>query len=601
MKDLLRALDRGLWALRSLVDLSGILLITSLFILFGLQFKHPPAWDNMALLVRFRKLADPVLMQIASGLDLKWPSESPSFLPLVLSVAAFFLRSLLVHWINGASAFLRRRIGKPVKARKRTLQPPTVAAAPEAASLPIPPLTPLSIPPPVEAGPPPPPPPAVTSAPPAPPPPPASRPTGPETVAAGPAGSETIAAVPAAAARTAPASAALETAAPLTFSSSQGVASLSDFLHLGNENKGATPTGGRISRPDKHSGTGGTRRGAPPKAGTGEVDPEAPTMDGARAAKGGSSSDTPVFGRYEILDELGRGGMGVVYKARDPKIDRVVAIKSILTTHSDNESAQEYERRFRREVKAVGKLTHPAIVTVFDFIEDHLGRPAMVMEFVEGETLQQYASRSRLPLARSLEIMIESAEALDHAHAQGIIHRDIKPANILIGRDGRAKVSDFGIAKVGGGTNTNTKGSLVGTPAFMSPEQFLGRKVDGRSDIFSLGGILYWLVTGERPFAGDTIANLAYQIVHMNPPSVLKFNPDLPEALDEIIATSMVKDENNRYPSARAFAEDLKALRDGRRLPSLAMTSMSEQNSTGAEDAEVVSYEVLDEPEVKSQ
>jgi len=327
-------------------------------------------------------------------------------------------------------------------------------------------------------------------------------------------------------------------------------------------------------------------------------------MDG-QAAKGGPQSTTPVFGRYEILQELGRGGMGVVYKARDPKIDRVVAIKSILTTHSDDESSEEYERRFRREVKAVGKLTHSAIVTVYDFIEDHLGRPAMVMEFVEGETLQQYVAHGRLPLGRSLEIMISAAEALDHAHAQGIVHRDMKPANILIGRDGRAKVSDFGIAKVGGGTNTNTKGGLVGTPAFMSPEQFLGRKVDGRSDIFSLGGILYWLVTGERPFAGDTIANLAYQIVHLNPGSVLKFNPDLPETLDEIIATSMAKDENNRYPSARDFAEDLKALRDGRPLPSLAMSSPAEATimlgagpGVSGDEPDLMVVEVLDESEI---
>jgi serine/threonine-protein kinase len=322
-------------------------------------------------------------------------------------------------------------------------------------------------------------------------------------------------------------------------------------------------------------------------------------MDGQKTVKGGSASDTPVFGRYEILQELGRGGMGVVYKARDPKIDRVVAIKSILTTHSDDESSEEYERRFRREVKAVGKLTHSAIVTVYDFIEDHLGRPAMVMEFVEGETLQQYFARERPSLPRSLEIMIQAAEALDHAHAQGIVHRDMKPANILIAKDGRAKVSDFGIAKVGGGTNTNTKGGLVGTPAFMSPEQFLGRKVDGRSDIFSLGGILFWLCTGERPFTGDTIANLAYQIVHMNPASVRNFKADLPEALDEIIATSMAKDENNRYRNALAFAEDLKALRDGRPLPSLAMTVVNEPTTMLISEEEVESYEVLDESDLK--
>ncbi len=590
MKDLLRALDRGLWALRSLVDLSGIAVISALFILFGLQFKHPAAWDNMALLMRFRKVADPLLMQIASGLDLRWPSEKPSFLPLVLSVVAFFLRSLLVHWINGASGFLRRRIGKPVKQRKRPLQAPAPAPAPEAAPGPV-------AAPPTPAVPPPAPTPTPADALPTPPPV-SVAPMPPTTPQA--ASQETIMAPATPAAVPAPSMAtSLGTPAPLTITASKGVASLSDFLHLGNDTADAPTMVGRTPRPERAPITGARRRGPAPRVKTGEVDTEAPTMDGQKAGKTGPSSDTPIFGRYEILQELGRGGMGVVYKARDPKIDRVVAIKSILTTHSDEESSEEYERRFRREVKAVGKLTHAAIVTVYDFIEDHLGRPAMVMEFVEGETLQQYVARQRPGLERSLEIMIAAAEALDHAHAQGIVHRDMKPANILIGRDGRAKVSDFGIAKVGGSTNTNTKGGLVGTPAFMSPEQFLGRKIDGRSDIFSLGGILYWLVTGERPFAGDTIANLAYQIVHMVPPSVRKFNPNLPEALDEIVATSMSKDESTRYPSARHFADDLKALSDGRPLPSLAMTSMNEVTSIVAEEAEVVSYEVLDESEIK--
>jgi tRNA A-37 threonylcarbamoyl transferase component Bud32 len=586
MKELLRALDRGLWALRSLIDLGGIVLISSLFILFGLQFKHPAGWDNMAAIMSFRKVADPLLMQIASGIDLKWPAEQPSFLPLVLSVAVFFARSLLVHWINSASAAIRRRIGKPVKTKKRpTLSPPLVPVPVEAAQAPSPAPAPAPVAPSVPAAP--------TEPPPAAPPPvAAAAPPVPTPAPSGPVDSDQRTMV--VSSRRRPASSAsnpnaLGTPAPFPVTSMQGSASLSDFLHLGDDK--APTMLGRTPRPQSAQSTGGRRRG--PKGR--EVDTEAPTMDGQRAAKAPSPNDTPIFGRYEILQELGRGGMGVVYKARDPKIDRVVAIKSILSTHSDEESAEEYERRFRREVKAVGKLTHASIVTVYDFIEDHLGRPAMVMEFVEGETLQQYYVREKPTLTRSLEIMIQAAEALDHAHAQGIVHRDMKPPNILIARDGRAKVSDFGIAKVGGGTNTNTKGGLVGTPAFMSPEQFLGRKIDGRTDIFSLGAILYWLCTGERPFTGDTIANLAYQIVHVNPPSVLKYKADLPEALDEIIATSMAKDEDNRYRNALAFAEDLKALRDNRPLPSLAMTSVNANAPLQAEESEVETYEVLEE------
>lgn len=577
MKEILRAFSLALKALRHLVDLTGILLISSLFVLFGLQFKHPAAWDNMGLLMRFRRAADPLLAQIASGLDLTWPAEKPSLIPLVLSVTVFFFRSFLVHVLEGGSAAIRRRIAKAPKARKRGVEAPPAASPvglePEviAGAAPHDAATPAPVAPIAQAAPP-----VAEVLPSAPAPLPASEAT---RVASRPAPEPARA---------------LATPMPTPPPAPIDGTSLSDFLHMGSETSEAPTMVGRTPRPETPAPARARRRAVP--AG---VDSEAATMAGGAGRSMSSSGALPVYGRYELLEELGRGGMGVVYKARDPKIDRVVAIKSILATHSDDESAEEYERRFRREVKAVGKLTHPSIVTVYDFIEDHLGRPAMVMEFVEGETLQQFATRKRPTLSRSLEIMIQAAEALDHAHAQGIVHRDMKPANILIGRDGRAKVSDFGIAKVGGGTNTNTKGSLVGTPAFMSPEQFLGRKVDGRSDIFSLGGILYWLCTGERPFVGDTVANLAYQIVHVNPPSVLRFNPNLPALIDEIIAASMAKSEDGRYPSARAFAEDLKALRDGRPLPSLALVEPAEQTAIVAEELDAVEVvEVLDESEL---
>lgn len=575
MKELQRALEGGLRAFRLLVDLAGILLITSLFILFGLQFRHPPAWDNMALLMRFRKVADPLLAQIASGMDLVWPSEKPSFIPLVLSVAVFFFRSFLVHVLERSSALVRRRVPKAPNARRRAAEAPGPQSP--AAQVPLAmapgPVAPFGVAPPPPAAP------ALAAA---------LAPlneTGPSALAGSPASAAAFDDSTKVATR--PATTPTPTPSPLDGTS------LSDFLHLDVKTSDAPTMVGRTPRPETPTPSHGRKRVPPLR----EDIAEGPTLQGGAGRSPSSSGALPVFGRYELLEELGRGGMGVVYKARDPKIDRVVAIKSILTTHSDDESSEEYERRFRREVQAVGKLTHSSIVTVYDFIEDHLGRPAMVMEYVEGETLQQFATRKRPSLSRSLEIMIQAAEALDHAHAQGIVHRDIKPANILIGRDGRAKVSDFGIAKVGGGTNTNTKGSLVGTPAFMSPEQFLGRKLDGRSDVFSLGGILYWLCTGERPFVGDTVANLAYQIVHVNPPSVLRFNPNLPAQIDEIIAASMAKSEDSRYPSARAFAEDLQALRDGRPLPSLAMIEPAEETSLIADDPDLMVVEVLDESE----
>ena len=584
MKELLRALDRGLWALRYSVDLAGIALITALFVLFGLQFQHPPAWDNMALLIRFRKVADPLLAQIASGVDLSWPAEKPSFLPLILSMAVFFMRSFVVHGVERASAAIRRRITKSGKGKKRSLADATIAQGLAIPGAPVPtslaPSAPMIS---AEVSQ------AAGSAVPL-----GTKNVALPVVAPSPAPRPAVPPPPADAESTfvAPSPTSASGLTPRPTLSGTGAA-LSDFLHLGADTSGAPTMVGRTPRPETPSPARARRRpAARDGARDGGVDTDAPTLLGKNPKSG--SGDLPVFGRYELLEELGRGGMGVVYKARDPKIDRVVAIKSILTTHSDDESSEEYERRFRREVKAVGKLTHSAIVTVYDFIEDHLGRPAMVMEFVEGETLQQHATRQRPNLERTLEIMIAAAEALDHAHAQGIVHRDMKPANILIGRDGRAKVSDFGIAKVGGGTNTNTKGSLVGTPAFMSPEQFLGRKIDGRSDIFSLGGILYWLCTGERPFVGDTVANLAYQIVHMEVGSVLKFNPNLPPQLDEILSTCLAKNEDHRYGSARDLAEDLKALRDGRPLPSLALAEPLEPPQM-IDDADMV-VEVLDEP-----
>ncbi len=562
MREFLRALERGLWALRQLIDLAGILLITALFVLFGLQFKHPPGWDNLATVMSFRRVADPLLSQIASGLDLAWPSEKPSVLPIALTVAAFFGRSLAAYVLERASAQLRRRIAKQPAVRKRRIDPPVSASTPD-------PATPAQTAPPILTTP------ADLTLPTAPSPPESAASPAPATSTSASSPSEPVTmAVP----------------PPASLPVADGTF-LSDFLHFEQAGVKTPNTAGRTPRLNTPTPSHSRRRD--PRIQEGPVDPDAPTLLGRPS---GEHADLPIFGRYEILEELGRGGMGVVFKARDPKIDRIVAIKSMLTSRNDDESSEEFERRFRREVKAVGKLTHPNIVTVFDFIEDHLGRPAMVMEYVEGETLQQLATRQRPDLAHSLEIMIQAAEALDHAHAQGIVHRDMKPANILIGRDGRAKVSDFGIAKVGGGTNTNTQGKLMGTPAFMSPEQFIGRKVDGRSDIFSLGGILYWLCTGQRPFSGDTIANLAYQVVHVTQGSVLLLNRELPSEIDEIVAASMAKSEDNRYPSARHFAADLKALRDGRPLPSLATAAESEPETLIVQSEDVV-VEFIDGPE----
>jgi tRNA A-37 threonylcarbamoyl transferase component Bud32 len=518
-------LARGLEGLKLVVDLTGVALITGLFVIFGLQFRHPAKWDNYAAVSQLRKQLDPPLAAVASSLDLAWPAEKPSLLPLMLAVGVFMTRALLSHSLGRAAETLGALGAKRSKLKKRREPPPPAPPLP-APSAPAP--TPVAV--------------AVT------PPPEPQAPAAP-TAASAPAPAPPEPAPP-------PAAAVEPTPAPTVL----GGTSLSDFLHF---DPGPGDAGNARGRGERTPGrTPNPRFARTPRDGSGDA-------HAGRELPTAAREPVPVFGRYELIEELGRGGMGVVYKARDPKIGRVVAIKSILASHDDHETIEEYERRFRREILAVGKLSHPAIVTVYDFIEDHLGRPAMVMEYVEGETLQQLATRQRPALLRSLEITIQAAEALEHAHASGIIHRDVKPANILIGRDGRARVSDFGIAKVGGMTMTGTQGRLMGTPPYMSPEQFLARTVDGRSDVFSLSSILYWLCTGQRPFEADNLASLAYQITQLAPPAACSRNPELPKEIDVILTRGLAKEPGDRYQRAFDLAEDLKALRDGSPLPSL--------------------------------
>src|ERR1700680_2639482 len=203
------------------------------------------------------------------------------------------------------------------------------------------------------------------------------------------------------------------------------------------------------------------------------------------------------FGRYEILTELGRGAMGIVYKARDPKINRVVAVKTFSLAGQPPEEEQEYRELFFREAEAAGRLSHPGIVTVFDVGEEPETRaPYIVMEFVGGQSLDKLLSQHdhKLPVEVALQLTLELAEALDCAHGQGVVHRDLKPANILLTEDGHAKIADFGIATLNLADAT-LAGRTLGTPAYMSPEQLNDEPVDGRSDIFSLGVILYTLLT----------------------------------------------------------------------------------------------------------
>jgi serine/threonine protein kinase len=272
------------------------------------------------------------------------------------------------------------------------------------------------------------------------------------------------------------------------------------------------------------------------------------------------------LGRYQIVAELGRGAMGMVYEAYDPRIDRVVAIK-IITISGDGPSESEaFRTRFIREARASGRLSHPGIVTIYDVDEDPVSHtPYIVMEYVPGKRLDTFAEQlpsQRIPLETSLALAQQIAEALDYAHAQGIVHRDIKPGNVIVTEEGFAKIADFGIAKIAL-TEFTVPGQVLGTPSFMAPEQFLGAPVDGRSDLFSLGIILYWMLTGVKPFTGENAASVSFKLVYEDPTPATQIIPKLHPYFDAVLSHSLAKDPAARYQSGKEFALDLKLLRQG--------------------------------------
>jgi serine/threonine-protein kinase len=266
----------------------------------------------------------------------------------------------------------------------------------------------------------------------------------------------------------------------------------------------------------------------------------------------------PTLGRYEIERELGHGAMGTVYLGRDPTINRYVAIKTIRLDEGEAPMLAEMRERFFREAESAGRLTHPNIVTIYDAGEDQdLGYIAM--EVLDGKDLTEYCTKDRLlPVKHVLEIVAAVAEALDYAHSHNVVHRDIKPANIMLLNDGSVKVTDFGIARITTSSKTQT-GVLLGTPSYMLPEQITSAKVDGRSDIFSLGVVLFEMLTGEKPFRSDNPATLMYQIAKEPHPSVLRIRPDLPAACEAILDKALQKDPRDRYQRASEMAEALRA------------------------------------------
>ena len=269
------------------------------------------------------------------------------------------------------------------------------------------------------------------------------------------------------------------------------------------------------------------------------------------------------LGRYEIVAEIGRGAMGVVYKARDPKIDRLVALKTISLAGQDPDEEREYRERFFFEAQAAGRLQHPGIVTIFDVGEEPERRdPYMVMEYIAGQSLNKLLSgeRKKIPFSTALRLTEELAEALDYAHAQGVVHRDIKPANIMVTEEGHAKIADFGIAKLNLAQLT-VPGQVLGTPAYMSPEQLEGEQVDGRSDLFSLGVILYSMITGYKPFQGNSATTVCFKVAHREPVPATALDSELPPELDGVLSRAMAKDPAERYQRGMEFALDVHELR----------------------------------------
>ena len=263
------------------------------------------------------------------------------------------------------------------------------------------------------------------------------------------------------------------------------------------------------------------------------------------------------IGRYEILDELGRGAMGVVYKARDTKIGREVAIKTIrLSDKVDPTEVTALRERLFREAQSAGRLSHPGIVTIYD-IEEEDDLAYISMELVDGRTLDaMIASGEAEDLAFVGRVMRLAAAALDYAHSRDIIHRDIKPANLMITRDSRVKITDFGIARISSSQLTQT-GTVMGTPSYMSPEQVKGDPLDGRSDQFSLAVIAYEMLTGQKPFAGENLTSVMFKIVSETPIEPTALNPRIPPPVQESLLKALSKNPANRYPACAAFAAAL--------------------------------------------
>src|SRR5437762_12954085 len=287
----------------------------------------------------------------------------------------------------------------------------------------------------------------------------------------------------------------------------------------------------------------------------------------SQAKSGGDMDETPhageqmpqTIGRYQVLDSIGYGAMGAVYKAFDPLIKRTLAIKTIrLDIPRQSPQYRSFIDRFYHEARISGTLSHPNIVTLFDIGEEG-GLPYLAMEYVEGETIASILAKGlRFKPEKVIGLVSQVASAIDYAHTKGVIHRDIKPSNLILFDTDRVKVTDFGIAKLVDAELTQS-GTLLGTPSYMSPEQAMGDKLDGRSDIFSLGVCAFEMLSGEQPFPGTNVTSILYKLVHVDPiePANLEMNGLVPQKWHEVFGKVLAKRPDDRYQTATDFVQDL--------------------------------------------
>jgi serine/threonine protein kinase len=284
--------------------------------------------------------------------------------------------------------------------------------------------------------------------------------------------------------------------------------------------------------------------------------------------------EKPKFGRFEVQKELGKGAMGVVYLGKDPKIGREVAIKTMaLAQEFEAEELAEVKERFFREAETAGRLSHPNIVTIYDTGEEH-DFCYIAMELLKGGDLAPYVKQGNLlPVDKVLSVVARAADALGYAHKQNVVHRDIKPANMMYHAEtDTLKLTDFGIARLTDSSKTKT-GMVLGTPSYMSPEQLAGKKIEGRSDLFSLAVSLYQMLSGKLPFEGESMAQLMFKIANEPPTDILAVNPNLPPALVAFVDKALSKNPDERYQTGEEFSGALRAIASGPAAQAPAATS----------------------------